>query len=100
MDYYCAHEWINIREDTLNYINKLHENAFKHFLQEIGLKDTFAYKYDYETNTFTVYTCRPGIWIGKGGKGVNRLKEILSQEVKENCNVEFVEIRGRFITCK
>ena len=50
MDYYCAHEWIDIREDTLDYINKLHENAFKHFLQEIGLKDTFAYKYDYETS--------------------------------------------------
>ena len=51
MDYY-ANEWIGVREDASDYINKRNENAFKHFLQEIGLKDTFAYKYNYDTNKF------------------------------------------------
>ena len=89
--------WLDIREDATTYINNLHENALKHYVNEIGFKDTFAYKYDYNANKFVIYTCRPGIWIGKGGEGIKRLKEILAKEIKENCDVEFKEVRGRFV---
>ena len=76
------------------------ENALKKYINAVGFKDTFAYSYDYSENKFTIYTRKPGIWIGKGGTGVQLLKEILSQEVKENCGVEFKEIRGYFVMCE
>lgn len=91
-------EWIEFRGDCADYVRNIHEGALKKFLDEIGLKDTFAYDYDYSVNKFIIYTCRPGVWIGKGGKDVERLKEILSEEVRENCGVEFKAMRGHFMT--
>lgn len=91
-------DWMELRGDCLNYETNLHENAIKKYVNTIGFKDTFAYNYSYSDNTFTIYTSRPGIWIGKGGEGVKLLKEILSKEVREDCDVKFKEIRGKFIT--
>jgi len=93
-------EWMEFRGECSEYIKNLHENALKKYLNEIGFKDIFAYDYSYDENKFTIYTCRPGIWIGKGGTGVERLKEILSKEVKENCSVAFKEMRGHFVVCQ
>ena len=97
MGYNENDDWMEFRGDCLEYIRNLHENALKKYLNEIGFKDIFAYDYNYSENKFTIYTCRPGIWIGKGGEGVRLLKEILSNEVKENCDVSFKEIHGHFI---
>ena len=91
---------MKFREEGLIRMNNIHENALRHYLEEINFKDTFAYTYDYSENKFIIYTCRPGIWIGKGGEGVDLLKKILASEVAENCSVEFKEIRGRFVTCE
>lgn len=88
------------RGNYSEYIKNLHENALKKYIYKAGFKDTFAYVYDYNANKFTIYTSRPGVWIGKGGEGVSLLKDILSKEVKENCDVDFKEIRGHFMTCK
>ena len=93
-------EWMEFRAESLEYVKNLHESALKKYLNEIGFKDIFAYEYSYSENKFTIYTCRPGIWIGKGGAGVERLKEILSKEVKENCSVAFKEMRGHFVVCQ
>ena len=93
-------EWMEFRKDSIDYMNNVHESALKHYLEEINVKDTFAYTYDYCNNKFIIYTCRPGVWIGKGGKGVDRLKEILANEVAENCGVDFKEVRGRFVICQ
>lgn len=92
-------EWMEIREDCLEYVKNLHENALKKYLNEIEFNDIFAYEYSYSENKFTIYTRRPGVWIGKGGAGVKLLKEILAKEVQEDCNVEFKEIRGKFVVC-
>ena len=94
-----TNEWIKTREDCLEYVKNLHENALKKYLDEIGFKDIFAYEYSYSENKFTIYTRKPGVWIGKYGVGVKLLKEILAREVKEDCNVEFKEIRGKFVVC-
>ena len=93
-------EFMQIREDSLDYSRNKHENALKRYLNEAGFKDTFAYEYNYSENKFTIYTSKPGYWIGKFGAGVKFLKEILSKDVRENCSVEFKEIRGGFVTCK
>lgn len=93
-------EWMEFRGECLEYVKNLHENALKKYLNEIGFKDIFAYEYSYSENKFTIYTRRPGVWIGKGGEGVKLLKEILAKEVKEDCNVEFKEICGNFVACQ
>ena len=88
---------IEERCECLNFVKNLEINAFKKYLNEIGFKDNFAYNFDYRTRTFTIYTSKPGYWIGYKGKGAKRLKEILS-EVYEDCNIEFKEIRGSFVS--
>lgn len=92
--------WMQFREESMNYIKNLHSNALKKYVNEIDFKDTFAYEFNCRNNTFTIYTRKPGIWIGKGGVGVDRLKQILSEELKRDCKVEFKEIRGEFVVCK
>ena len=94
---YNSREWLSFRNDAINYMKNVEENALRKFLEQVGIKDIFAYDYDYSKNKFTIYTSKPGIWIGYHGKNVEILKEILSKEVKENCEVAFKEIRGRFI---
>lgn len=95
-----GNEWMEFRRESLECIKNLHENALKKYLNEIGFKDIFAYEYSYSENKFTIYTSKPGVWIGKGGAGVKLLKDILSKEVKDNCDVNFEEIRGHFIVCQ
>lgn len=92
--------WMQFREESMNYMKNLHGNALKKYVNEAGFKDTFAYEYNYSTHKFTIYTSRPGVWIGKGGTGVDRLKEILLTELKKSCEIEFKEIRGEFVICK
>ena len=95
-----TNEWMEFRAESITYVDNLHESALKKYVQEAGFKDVFAYTYDFSKNKFTIYTRKPGVWIGLGGSGVKRLKEILSTDVRENCDVEFKEIRGRFIVCE
>lgn len=90
-------EWMQLRGEAICYMNNLYENAFKQFADKVGLKDTFAYDYNYSENKFTIYTSRPGVWIGLHGKNVKILQHILSKEIKEGCEVEFKEIKGKFL---
>lgn len=82
---------------TSEYVREKHENAIKRYLNEVNIKDIFAYDYNYTDHTFTIYTARPGIWIGLHGAGVSRLEEILSEDISENCKVLFKEIKGNFV---
>lgn len=90
-------DWMEFRGDCILYMERIRENAFKKFFNKVGIKDIFAYDYSYDKNKFTIYTSKPGIWIGLHGKNVEILREILSKEIKEGCDVEFKEIRGKFI---
>lgn len=92
--------WMEFRSDCMEFVKKMHETALKKYLDRVGIKDVFAYEYSYDENKFTIYTKYPGIWIGKGGQGVALLKEILSEDVKKNCDVCFKEIRGNFVSYK
>lgn len=83
--------------EAANFVKLKRENALKRYLDEFNIKDVFAYNYNYTDNTFTIYTARPGIWIGLHGIGVSRLEEILSEDIAENCKVVFKEIKGNFV---
>lgn len=92
-----VNEFMDFRGDCIENIKNARENALKKYLDKIGFKDIFAYKYVYEENKLIIYTSKPGIWIGKYGVGVELLKDILLNELKENCDVCFEEIHGNFV---
>lgn len=54
-----------------------------------------AYTYEYGANKITIYTDRPGYWIGYHGNGVTILKAALSSALqRDNVEVAFIELRG------
>lgn len=46
---------------------------------------------------FTIWTDNPGVLIGRGGKNVDILKDVLKKEFNSNYDVEFKEIRGKML---
>lgn len=54
-----------------------------------------AYTYEYGANKITIYTDRPGYWIGYHGNGVTILKAALSAALhRDNVEVAFIELKG------
>ena len=54
-----------------------------------------TYTYEYGTNKITIYTDRPGYWIGYRGNGVIILKAALSTALhRDNVEVAFIELKG------
>lgn len=90
--------WQEIREDAYTYIKNKKENPIKKFMKEIGINDNIIYEYKYRCYSLIIYTKYPGIWIGKAGSGVKRLKEILKEELKHDVEVNFVEVKGNFLS--
>ena len=71
------------------------KRILKSWITECKL-DNVAYKYNYRTNTLTIYSQYCGILIGKGGETINKYKEELKNItiVTKNLKIEFVEIDG------
>ena len=76
----------------------MQEKPLRQYLTERNINDIFFYKYEHIDRELTIFTNRPGIWIGRSGEGVNRLKEILSEQFDHEVEVSFVEIKGRFMS--
>lgn len=93
-----ANEWIDIREDAINYMKEKKENPIKEFMEKIGIEETIAYEYLSNYTTLVIYTRHPGIWIGLHGRDNLLLKEILKSNFGHEVEVEYKEIRGDFIT--
>ena len=54
-----------------------------------------TYTYEYSDNKITIYTDRPGYWIGYHGNGVTILKAALSTALhRDNVEVAFIELKG------
>lgn len=54
-----------------------------------------AYAYEYGANKITLYTDKPGLWIGYHGNGVTILKAALSAALhRDNVEVAFIELKG------
>lgn len=54
-----------------------------------------TYTYEYVANKITIYTDRPGYWIGYHGNGVTILKASLSTALhRDNVEVAFIELKG------
>lgn len=89
--------WQEVREDAYAYMKNIKENPIKKFMKEIGFNDNIIYEYQDNYHLLIIHTKYPGIWIGKAGSGVKRLKEILKEEWEHDVSVNFVEVRGNFL---
>lgn len=73
------------------------ERVLKHFFRRIDYKGIVGYENDLGRKVFKVWSDRPGILIGKGGKNVEILKEILKEEFDYDYTIEFKEIKGKML---
>lgn len=90
-------EFEELRGEVLEEMDERNERVLKHFFFRIGNKGIVGYENKLDKNKFTVWTDRPGILIGKGGKNVDILKEELKKEFNRDYDVEFKEIKGKMI---
>ena len=75
------------------------EKTLKKCAEFFGITDcgnsVCTYTYEYGTNKITIYTDRPGYWIGYHGNGVTILKAALSAALhRDNVEVAFIELKG------
>ena len=94
-------EFEYFREEAHKYARELENRVMSKWLKELcgdKFDEPIGYYFDRSKSTATIYTTRPGVLIGKGGRGVDILKSILKDEFEfgRDWNVIFVEIRGGF----
>lgn len=90
-------EFEELREEVLEEMDERNERVLKHFFFRIGNKGIVGYENKLGKKKFIVWTDKPGILIGKGGKNVDILKEELKKEFDRDYDVEFKEIKGKMI---
>lgn len=75
------------------------EKTLKKCAEFFGITDCgnsiCTYTYEYGTNKITIYTDRPGLWIGYHGNSSTILRAALSTALhRDNVEVAFVEVKG------
>lgn len=90
-------EFEELRGKVLEEMDERNERVLKHFFFRIGNKGIVGYENNLGKKKFIVWTDKPGILIGKGGKNVDILKEELKKEFDRDYDVEFKEIKGKMI---
>ena len=90
-------EFEELRGEVLEEMDERNERVLKNFFFRIGNKGIVGYENKLGKKKFIVWTDKPGILIGKGGKNVDILKEELKKEFNRDYDVEFKEIKGKMI---
>ena len=90
-------EFEELRGKVLEEMDERNKRVLKHFFFRIGNKGIVGYENKLGKKKFIVWTDKPGILIGKGGKNVDILKEELKKEFDRDYDVEFKEIKGKMI---
>ena len=67
------------------------------FLKKNNIKDIFAYEIDYSNNVYTIYTSKPGLWIGRHGKTIEKLIEEVSKYEGDKFKIDIKSIKGHFL---
>lgn len=86
-----------LRGKVLEEMREKDERLLKHFFGIINYKGIVVYKNDLSGKIFRIWTDQPCILIGKGGKNVEILKEILKEEFNHDYTIDFKEIKGRML---
>jgi ribosomal protein S3 len=99
-DYVDEDDWMSFRAEALAYAKEREERVLKTWLTEIGYKpdDPIGYEINRSKKITKIYSTRPGPLIGLRGINVEKLKQILSNEYRGKWKVEFIEVRGGFIS--
>ena len=90
-------EFQELRGEVLEEMGERNERVLKRFFFRTGNKGIVGYENKLGKKKFIVWTDKPGILIGKGGKNVDILKEELKKEFNRDYDVEFKEIKGKMI---
>ena len=90
-------DWENFREECLRFMRNKEETAIKKWLSEMKYSEPVGCERDMSKKELKIYTTHPGWLIGKAGKGVDRLKEIWSEEFSGDWKIRFIEIRGHIV---
>ena len=88
-------EFEELRGEVLEEMGERNERVLKRFFFRTGNKGIVGYENKLGKKKFIVWTDKPGILIGKGGKNVDILKEELKKEFDRDYDVEFKEIKGK-----
>lgn len=80
-----------------NYVANLHEdikirNFIKKGLSHAAVSKVTIERFGQKARIY-IHTARPGIVIGRGGAGVEKLRKQLQQMTKDNVHIEIQEIR-------
>lgn len=75
----------------------MEKETIKNWLDKIGFKDPVGYWYNYGARNLVLYTNKPGQLIGKHGKDIDILRDILMKQMVGNWTIELVEIKGGFV---
>lgn len=94
--------WNDYMEDMIdeanNYIRKKERKIIEKWLEEIGCYEMVGHSRKAWNREITLVSKHPGMLIGKSGKNIEILKEMLREEFGGNYSVKFVEVWGDFIT--
>ena len=90
-------EFEELRGEVLEEMGERNERVLKRFFFRTGNKGIVGYENKLGKKKFIVWTDKPGILIGKGGKNVDILKEELKKEFNRDYDVEFKEIKGKML---
>lgn len=87
--------WYASKKDFADYL--IEDNKIRKFIKKEYYTASIA-KIDIERAsgkaTISIHTARPGILIGKGGVGVDAIKEAVSKLVGKAVNINIIEVRN------
>lgn len=89
-----------LRSEALNYCANKNKVIIENWCKGCGMNEPVGYYNDLSKHELTIYTTRPGVMIGKAGKDINNVKEVLKEEFGHDYDIKFVEIRGHIVNIK
>lgn len=84
--------------EALAFVRGKEQEIMKSWLDEIGYVKTIGYSRSAYDQEITLIAEHPGQLIGKNGRNIAILKDMLHKEFTGEYSVKFVEVRGCFIT--
>jgi ribosomal protein S3 len=61
------------------------------------MTEPVGYDNDLSKHELTIYTTKCGIMIGKAGKCIGAVREVLKEEFNHDYEIKFVEIKGKIV---
>lgn len=92
-----SNSWEDEREAVISELQSYRKDMFQKFMDDCNFHDNFFYEMCYRTHTCTIYTTKPGLWIGKNGKNIKALTKILSSDGM-HWDVKLKEIKGTYLS--